>query len=142
MLRGERSPRGRGVGEQPPDVDGLAPAGARRAGEIVERERRPAQLEVDRLDPGRALEAAEREPRHGQRPTHLVLRPRRLQHTAATAGVQRRDDEDPRQVHDHPHASSTRRTYGHWIAAADRGIMRRPRLARGRPRAGTRRPRR
>ena len=76
-------------------------ATARRARKVIERERRPPQLEVDRLDARRALEIPEREPRHRQRPSHLVLRPRRQHHPPAPARVQRTDDEDPREMDHH-----------------------------------------
>ena len=72
---GECAPGGRGVRDEATEVDGLAATRAARTRKVVERQRRPPQLEVDRLDPRRALEIPERESRDRQRPAHLVLRP-------------------------------------------------------------------
>ena len=83
------------------EVDRLAAPRAARTREVVERQRRAPQLEVDRLDARGALEAGERQLRDRQRPAHLVARASGLRLAAPAARVQRAHDQHPRQVHDH-----------------------------------------
>ena len=73
--RRQRRPRLRAVVEQRPDVHELGATAcavaAARGHEIVERERRPSELEVDR---GGIVDPVQPQPRRAQRPAQLVAR--------------------------------------------------------------------
>jgi hypothetical protein len=94
---GERMPRVRGVREQGSDVDRLDGATSRSAFEVVKRQRRPPQLEPDRLHPRGPLEAVERELRRAQRTADLVSRPLHLHELPPPAQVQRVSRQRPDQ---------------------------------------------